>query len=189
MRVSEAEIRHLLIRKKNRRTSASCRLEHLISILFSRWQVTSIWSHDSGEDNLRSRVLSLQSSEQAASTGPTRISQSIRVTRILVLVSSCFLLLNAPAHVFVIASKIYTKMNEPVAVDSLDQQRIDSRNHTEPAGQQLEDSLGIHLLYTAVILTQLLAYASYSVNFFLYSFSGIAFRTSLRQVLRKRFKR
>ena len=116
----------------------------------------------------------------------TRTSQSIRVTRMLVLVSSCFLILNAPAHICVIALKIYSTMDAPTSVDSFiphhnETSTISSLEHSAT----VEDDLTPHLLYMAVYFTQWIAYASYSINFFLYSFSGIAFRTSLRQLVYK----
>ncbi|CAF1517932.1 unnamed protein product [Rotaria magnacalcarata] len=46
-----------------------------------------------------------------------RTCQSIRVTRMLVLVSTCFLILKAPAHLGVIALKIYTSIDAPVFND------------------------------------------------------------------------
>ena len=158
---------------------------------------TDSFSYRPGRQN------SNQSGEHSfAASGATRISQSMRVTRILVLVSTCFLVLNAPAHSCVIAMKIYTEMGidrptEYIQLDSFHQQKnlsnvqmtSDSSNQTEPVmvlgTNKLEDSVGVHIFYIAVVLTQMIAYASYSVNFFLYSFSGITFRTSLRQILRK----
>lgn len=120
----------------------------------------------------------------------TRTSQSIRVTRMLVLVSTCFLILNAPAHLCVIALKIYTVINTPASTESISQQiNNESINQTVtstlPNGIVIEDQLNIHLFYMAVLFTQLIAYASYSMNFFLYSFTGITFRTSLRQLIYK----
>ena len=102
----------------------------------------------------------------------------------------------------VIAMKIYTEMGvdhqaEFIQWDPFHQHQNLSNvqltngfsNQTEPVmvlgTSKLEDSVGIHIFYIAVVLTQMIAYASYSVNFFLYSFSGITFRTSLRQILRK----
>jgi hypothetical protein len=127
-----------------------------------------------------------------------RTSQSIRVTRMLILVSTCFLILNAPAHLCVIALKIYTSINTPDTALLNENTKYDyyhqinngsSTNETIISllvhEHVLEDQITIHLFYMAVSLTQLIAYASYSINFFLYSFSGIAFRTSLRQLINK----
>jgi len=116
----------------------------------------------------------------------------------LVLVSTCFLILNAPAHLSLIAVKIYLYINEH-PVSDYDQQtkylifnnetsnRInnDTISTSIQHGAILEDEITIHLLYMAVTLTQLIAYSSYSINFFLYSFSGINFRASLRKLIEK----
>ncbi|CAF3102940.1 unnamed protein product, partial [Rotaria sp. Silwood2] len=45
----------------------------------------------------------------------------------------------------------------------------------------IEDQITIHVFYMAILLTQSIADVSYSVNFFLYSFSGIAFRINLKR--------
>jgi len=106
----------------------------------------------------------------------------------LVLVSTCFLLLNAPAHFCVIITKIYTgpdsiPSNTTVIIDKI----APSTNATLPLSSDtfIDDPLVLHILYLAVFFTQLIAYASYSINFFLYSFSGIAFRTTLQQLFSK----
>jgi hypothetical protein len=127
-----------------------------------------------------------------------RTSQSIRVTRMLVLVSTCFLLLNAPAHLCVIALKVYTHLTAPILnehnelayyqpAQNLTNEHFvfmnDIHNRTTTNETIIEDEITIHLFYIAVLLTQSISYASYSINFFLYSFSGIAFRTSLRQII------
>ena len=137
-------------------------------------------------------------------------TQSIRVTRMLVLVSTCFLILNAPAHLCVIALKIYTNIDshiysEHTELDHFQQTVnltnnqikkfvfIQTNNKTSFEKNQtlshdmdvIDDEILIHLLYIAVFFTQLISYASYSINFFLYSFSGVAFRTGLRQFFNK----
>jgi hypothetical protein len=150
---------------------------------------------------------SLSNGSELAGEIPTRVSQSIRVTRMLVLVSTCFLLLNAPGHICVVALKIYVDIVHPtnsehIVVDGSSQLKnqtlaTERFNRTmkdvlpsSPRGTTATgDSLTIHLLYIAVLFTQLITYASYSVNFFLYSYSGIAFRTSLRQLAKKFRKR
>jgi hypothetical protein len=126
----------------------------------------------------------------------------------LVLVSTCFLILNAPAHLCVVAMKIYAGMelqvfNEHVELDNFKQTKnltnnqlknfvfiqTNNNNNTIIKNEYVtshdidfvDDQILIHLLYIAVLLTQLISYASYSMNFFLYSYSGITFRTSFRQ--------
>lgn len=117
----------------------------------------------------------------------------------LVLVSTCFLLLNAPAHLCIIALKFYTHLTTPILnehneltyyqpVKNLTKEHFvfsDDMYNRTTNGTIMEDEITIHLFYIAVLLTQSISYASYSINFFLYSFSGIAFRTSLRQIIAK----
>lgn len=120
----------------------------------------------------------------------------------LVLVSTCFLLLNAPAHFFVIVTKIYTGPDSiPTQFDHFKAELSYSTSNTTittdkivlstnatlslPSDAFIEDPFVLHILYLAVFFTQLIAYASYSINFFLYSFSGIAFRTTLQQLFSK----
>ncbi|CAF3889885.1 unnamed protein product [Rotaria sordida] len=157
-----------------------------------------------------SRKSSYQSTDNGfVSTMSTRTNQSIRVSRMLILVSTCFLILNAPAHLFVIALKIYTSIDVPVFNEHIKTDLYQStRNITiseivnfvsnneihnqtnnttilSPFQHEgiIEDQITIHLFYMAILLTQLIAYASYSMNFFLYSFCGIAFRTSFKQLI------
>lgn len=153
-------------------------------------------SHQSTDSDLFSRI-------------SRRTYQSIRVTRMLVLVSTCFLILNAPAHLCVITLKIYTSIDVPAfnehnhiifnqpkinttlceAMHNCSNYEIYNTIHNQTVLSSLkneriiEDRLAIHLIYLAILLTQLISYASYSINFFLYSFSGVAFRTSLRQLI------
>ncbi|UJR23833.1 hypothetical protein I4U23_026809 [Adineta vaga] len=142
--------------------------------------------------------------------GPT--NQSIRVTRMLVLVSTCFLILNAPAHICVLILKIYTTIESHIysqhnVLDHFQQTAnltsnqlkkfvfIETNNNNTMLyknsssvydGDVVNDeAVLIHLLYISVFFTQLIAYASYAINFFLYSFSGVAFRTGLRQFIKK----
>lgn len=49
----------------------------------------------------------------------------------------------------------------------------------------IDDNIFIHLFYIAIQITQWISYLSYSINFFLYSFSGITFRSNLRQFWKK----
>ncbi len=152
-------------------------------------------SHDSLIYRLSGKSSSPSNDTEVVTSISTRTSQSIRVTRMLVLVSTCFLILNAPAHLCVIALKIYTSINTPTSIEHINQTNIVITNSNRTNNETLtsllhselilEDQITIHLFYMAVLLTQLIAYASYSINFFLYSFSGIAFRTSLRQLLEK----
>jgi hypothetical protein len=156
------------------------------------------------------RKLSHLSNDIASSSKKnTPTTQSIRVTRMLVLVSTCFLILNAPAHLCVIALKMYTTINDKVHSNhaELDQFKhtnnltndqikhfvfIERNNKTIAKNahlsnddmEEVDDHILIHIIYIAVLFTQLISYASYSINFFLYSFSGVSFRTSLRQSLR-----
>jgi hypothetical protein len=137
-------------------------------------------------------------------------TQSIRVTRMLVIVSTCFLILNAPAHICLIATKIYSVVHshghgEHIELDS-SQQTVDLTNNqlrkygfsqtnngtmpekTHSLSNDTEisvDNISIHVFYMAVFFTQLISYASYSINFFLYSYSGVAFRTSFKQFFSK----
>jgi len=147
-------------------------------------------SYDSFTDRLSCKISSQSNENEVIARISTRTSQSIRVTRMLVLVSTCFLILNAPAHLCVIALKIYTitsidtsiineHMNNITFINGNSNMSLSQNEHI------IEDQIAIHLFYMAVLLTQLIAYASYSINFFLYSFSGIAFRTNLRQLIKK----
>lgn len=147
-------------------------------------QQTRVTSNDPLTYRVSSKSFSSSTDNEILATISTRTSQSIRVTRMLVLVSTCFLILNAPAHICVIALKIYTLLDAPTSSDH----HITMLNETSTSFDQppeVENVLTPHLLYMAVCLTQWIAYASYSINFFLYSFSGIAFRTSLRQLVKK----
>jgi len=151
-------------------------------------------THDSFTYRLFSKCSSQSNDNEIFATISRKTSQSIRVTRMLVLVSTCFLILNAPAHLCVIALKIYINidtpiLNEPIKFDHYQQiNNVSFINETISSLQHehiLEDQITIHLFYTAVLLTQFISYVSYSINFFLYSFSGINFRTSLKQLMNK----
>jgi hypothetical protein len=154
------------------------------------------FSFDSNTQSLTEKSLQSNDAELVRSIS-TRTSQSIRLTRMLILVSTCFLLLNAPAHLCIIALKVYTTINDPPVHEPIQQTNNQSKpfvfhtfhNETTSStiehGVIVEDQIGIHILYMAVSVTHLIAYASYSINFFLYSFSGIAFRTNLRQLIEK----
>ena len=121
----------------------------------------------------------------------------------LVLVSTCFLLLNAPAHLCIIAAKIYLRMDAPIFNEHVEldrfQQQINLTNHqikhfvfihtendsklrrTSDEMDVLDENISIHLFYIAIQITQWISYLSYSINFFLYSVSGIHFRSNIRQ--------
>jgi hypothetical protein len=144
-------------------------------------------SHDSFIYRLSGKSSFQSNDNEIVATISTRTSQSIRVTRMLVLVSSCFLILNAPAHICVIALKIYTSIDSPTSIEHIKSDHVNNGTVLSSLENApiLEDKLTPHLLYMAVYLTHWIAYASYSINFFLYSFSGIAFRTSLRQLINK----
>ncbi|UJR24735.1 hypothetical protein I4U23_006109 [Adineta vaga] len=132
-----------------------------------------------------------------------RMSQSIRITRMLVFVSTCFLILNAPAHLCAIALKIYIEINSFIPPGStlinLNQVKHnlilipDTSNQTYHENilsvlqhsPIADDKSAYQQLYKAVLITQMIQYASYSINFFLYSLSGIAFRSNLKQVIQK----
>lgn len=142
-------------------------------------------------------------------------TQSIRVTRMLVLVSTCFLILNAPAHICMIIATIHSTIESPIYTNHAELDHF--QQTTNLTTNQLrhfvfiekngnitndndlffsneehfddDDQILIHLLYLAVLITQLISYASYSINFFLYSYSGMTFRSNLRQCLRKFRKR
>jgi hypothetical protein len=146
------------------------------------------------------------------SRNSSRTTQSMRVTRMLVLVSTCFLLLNAPAHFLTIGSNIYSKVhmrshqelherissvhhpnptNEPLKSSApLDDLSADSKNVSMPSSlmheaDDTDDQLAIHFVFLALLFAQWISYASYSINFFLYCFSGVVFRTGLRQWIQK----
>lgn len=133
-------------------------------------------------------------------TRNSSVSQSIRVTRMLVLVSTCFLILNAPVHLCVIAMKIYVGIGSPVhnKHEELDrfQQTVNLTNHQlknfvfihtdnetkmRKNPDETDEHLVVYFFYIAIQITQWISYLSYSINFFLYSFSGIHIRSNLRQ--------
>ena len=129
----------------------------------------------------------------------------------LILVSTCFLILNAPAHLCVIAMKIYIGADsqvygEHVELDHFQQAKnltsnqikkfvyiqtnenqtmMESVHSTSYDVDMIDDNIIIHLFYIAIQITQWISYASYSINFFLYSFSGITLRSTLRQFWNK----
>jgi hypothetical protein len=133
-------------------------------------------------------------------------SQSYRVTRMLIIVSTCFLVLNAPSHICTIGLKIYTIKNTlPIEnpyenstqshgnVKQYNQNvsTFDPISHSRSATNQNEASDNnnnlqwAELFYIIVIITQHISYASYSINFFLYSFCGMKFRRELSRYMLK----
>ena len=98
-----------------------------------------------------------------------------------------------------IALKIYTTIDSPIHVEHVELENFkqaknltnhqiqnfvfiqEDVNHLSHDVEIIDDQILIHLFYILILVTQLISYASYSVNFFLYSFSGVAFRTSLKQ--------
>lgn len=141
-------------------------------------------------------------------------AQSIHVTRMLILVSTCFLVLNAPAHICMIVATIHSRIESTIYTNHAELENFQqTANLTENQLKHFvfiqnhdnsmpnhdfsqsndgtfvnDDQILIHLLYLSVLITQLISYASYSINFFLYSYSGMKFRSNLRQYLRKLFQ-
>ncbi|UJR38083.1 hypothetical protein I4U23_030764 [Adineta vaga] len=129
-------------------------------------------------------------------------SQSYRVTRMLILVSTSFLLLNAPFHICTIGLKIYSHKQSEIShqvsddviqynqTSSIYTDEIDLLHQTRRLSN--ENEMYNHLkrmefIYLLIVITQYISYASYSINFFLYSLCGIKFRRELiRFISRKR---
>jgi len=130
-------------------------------------------------------------------------SQSYRVTRMLIIVSTCFLVLNAPSHICTIGLKIYTIKNI-IPIENYENSTqshgnvkqynqnvstFDQISHSRSATNQNEASdynnnlQWAELFYIIVIITQHISYASYSINFFLYSFCGMKFRRELSRYM------
>lgn len=128
-------------------------------------------------------------------------SQSYRVTRMLILVSTCFLLLNAPAHICTIGLKIYT-LKLPLALSDTNEiftNTHDSYKQRNESSSTISNSIDVgyttrktlntqvtvqnirwmEYFYIVIVITQHISYASYSINFFLYSFCGMKFRREL----------
>jgi hypothetical protein len=129
-------------------------------------------------------------------------SQSYRVTRMLIIVSTCFLLLNAPSHICTIGFKIYS-LNQAILIDNSNEIPIQSQENFKQYNQTLLNNISfisiqngisndnnhlkwIELFYILIIITQHIAYASYSINFFLYSCCGMKFRRELLRYVSKR---
>jgi len=131
-------------------------------------------------------------------------SQSYRVTRMLIIVSTCFLLLNAPAHICTVGLKIYT-IKKPITIygsyENLPHHQnsstlinnsdftyisIKSSNQIDLSYTNNNDEKWMEFFYIIVVITQHIAYASYSINFFLYSFCGMKFRRELIRCMSKK---
>ncbi|UJR08191.1 hypothetical protein I4U23_012464 [Adineta vaga] len=122
-------------------------------------------------------------------------AQSHRVTRMLILVSTCFLLLNAPCHICTISFKILrsnflsdssfnqaihgnfssnlSSSSSSVATTTTITTQVYRENST-----QFKLKL-FRIFYIILIVSQHVSYLSYSINFFLYSFCGMKFRREL----------
>jgi hypothetical protein len=123
----------------------------------------------------------------------------------LILVSTCFLLLNAPFHICTIGLTIYPRY-ETIPINNSDQISINlhdnfkQHNHTSSNNIDLtpmirkasnqndinNDSPLSRIFYIILFITQHISYASYSINFFLYSFCGMKFRRELVRFMLKR---
>ncbi|CAF0974490.1 unnamed protein product [Adineta ricciae] len=132
-------------------------------------------------------------------------SQSYRVTRMLILVSTCFLVLNAPFHVCAIGLKVHL-YKPSIAIN--DEREISGHQLNQIVQQQnktsfdnrdflfqaklisYENEMTNHLkrmesFYVLVVITQYISYASYSINFLLYSLCGMKFRHELVRFMSK----
>lgn len=128
-------------------------------------------------------------------------SQSYRVTRMLILVSTCFLLLNAPSHICTIGLKIYT-VRQPLVMNQTHEVLVTLKENSDPKNENslmLSNNVELsystrkisfsnettnnlqwmEVFYIIIVITQHISYASYSINFFLYSFCGMKFRREL----------
>lgn len=111
----------------------------------------------------------------------------------LIIVSTCFLLLNAPAHICVISLKLYTIRQSNIMNNTSRSARINFLNNSNltnieysnlfssiPIHNQSEANFKVYqIFYIILIICQHIAYLSYSINFFLYSFCGMKFRGEL----------
>ena len=110
----------------------------------------------------------------------------------LILVSTCFLLLNAPSHICIIGLKIYTSRIEQSSnrVDQTDFHRFNETstmlNDVAWTSQPNKPDFNVQLYrvtYFLAIILQHISYLSYSINFFLYSFCGMKFRREVTRFL------
>ncbi|CAF1128529.1 unnamed protein product [Didymodactylos carnosus] len=130
----------------------------------SPFRSSNIIRHDEQDIDSKSPVKSTYPSQKNFS-----LSNSCRISRMLIIASTCFLLLNAPSHICIIQLKVYTLTTS--------KQFANTNNSIE--GQQTFDVRTAEYLYLSVLVTQLLSFSSYSINFFLYSFCGAKFRRDL----------
>lgn len=135
---------------------------------------------------MRSRSSSLRSTRRSH-------AQSHRVTRMLILVSTCFLILNAPSHICSISLELYTLRksvpvrnnqsanllnysNETLFDNSTSLSSMILRTNSDGGRRKM---ILLQLVYITLIISKHIAYLSYSINFFLYSFCGMKFRGEL----------
>ena len=162
----------------------------LVSLQASMYQVSSSTEtndHFLSVGNIRSRTASIRSTTRYH-------AQSHRVTRMLILVSTCFLLLNAPSHICSISLELYTlRKSATRTINNSSVIPMDYFNHSnETKFENSSVSRGIlprrqvtflQIFYIILIISKHIAYLSYSINFFLYSFCGMKFRGELMKFL------
>ena len=124
-------------------------------------------------------------------------AQSHRVTRMLILVSTCFLIFNAPSHVCSISLELYTlrksiavtaRTNHTHSIALNDTTLHHNSTHFSPMPIRMTSTSRrkiflLQLSYIMLIISKHVAYLSYSINFFLYSFCGMKFRGELMRYL------
>lgn len=120
----------------------------------------------------------------------------------LILVSTCFLLLNAPWHICTISAQIIGYIANSASPSSSSSSSLllnstfnttddtySSFTLTTPMPISSRESRTrsnisfLDIFYIVMIITQHISYLSYSINFFLYSFCGMKFRRELMKVL------
>ncbi|CAF1538508.1 unnamed protein product [Adineta steineri] len=159
-------------------------------------------SHSETNDNHLSVDIRARRTASIRSTTRSH-AQSHRVTRMLIIVSTCFLLLNAPQHICTISLKIYllknsqsTSNSHHISANVIEYSNetmstiIENSDFTSPTIPYREKSTKmnpnyISIMYITVITCQHISYLSYSINFFLYSFCGMKFRRELKRFLPK----
>ncbi|CAF1011145.1 unnamed protein product [Adineta steineri] len=159
-------------------------------------------SHTESNDNHLSVDIRARRTASIRSTTRSH-AQSHRVTRMLIIVSTCFLLLNAPSHICSISVKIYSLRNGQLTSNSryINANIIEYSNETMSTIIENSDLTSTtipyreastkmnanyyYILYITIITCQHISYLSYSINFFLYSFCGMKFRRELKRFLPK----
>ena len=103
----------------------------------------------------------------------------------LILVSTCFLLLNAPAHISNIVSKYYSIRALEHTTNSNASYKMSSESI-----QKMNEATAFwdDFRYGLLVFNQHLSYASYSINFFVYSFCGMKFRRELVRCMSKTYR-